>query len=46
MQHLPALSGAAVRADVLDGPVSIAFAQAKNRSYGATAVPEWCRSAR
>jgi ornithine carbamoyltransferase len=28
---------------VLDGPHSIAFAQAENKLYSAMAILEWCR---
>lgn len=43
MHDLPAHRGEEVAADVLDGPASIAFAQAKNKMYSAMAVLEWCR---
>lgn len=38
--------GGEVSAGVLDGHTTIAFEQARNKSYGAIAVLEWCRSAR
>jgi ornithine carbamoyltransferase len=35
-----------VTAEVLDGPMSIAFEQAANKMYSAMAVLEWCRAER
>ncbi|MEU8961057.1 ornithine carbamoyltransferase [Streptomyces sp. NPDC048491] len=43
MHDLPAHRGDEVTADVLDGPMSIAFAQAENKMHSAMAVLEWCR---
>ena len=42
MHDLPAHRGEEVTADVLDGPRSIAFAQAENKMHSAMAVLEWC----
>lgn len=42
MHDLPAHRGEEVAAAVLDGPASIAFAQAEYKLYGAMAVLEWC----
>jgi ornithine carbamoyltransferase len=41
MHDLPAHRGEEVTAEVLDGPVSIAFAQAHNKLFGAMAALEW-----
>jgi len=46
MHDLPAHRGEEVTADVLDGPTSIAFAQATNKMHSAMAVLDWCRGAR
>lgn len=43
MHDLPAHRGEEVTAEVLDGPDSIAFAQAENKMYSAMAALEWCR---
>lgn len=43
MHDLPAHRGEEVTAEVLDGPMSIAFEQAANKMYSAMAVLEWCR---
>lgn len=42
MHDLPAVRGEDVTDDVLDGPQSIAFHQAKNKLFGAMAVLTWC----
>ncbi|MDT9701826.1 ornithine carbamoyltransferase [Streptomyces sp. P17] len=44
MHDLPAHRGEEVTAEVLDGPESIAFAQAENKMHSAMAVLEWCRT--
>ncbi|MEU6049629.1 ornithine carbamoyltransferase [Streptomyces xanthochromogenes] len=44
MHDLPAHRGEEVSAGVLDGPRSIAFAQAENKMHSAMAVLEWCRA--
>ncbi|HKS47172.1 MAG TPA: ornithine carbamoyltransferase [Amycolatopsis sp.] len=44
MHDLPAHRGQEVTADVLDGPFSLAFQQAKHKLHSAMAVLEWCRS--
>jgi len=43
LHDLPAHRGEEVTAEVLDGPASIAFAQAENKMHSAMAVLEWCR---
>ncbi|MEU5993847.1 ornithine carbamoyltransferase [Spirillospora sp. NPDC047418] len=43
MHDLPAHRGDEVTADVLDGPMSIAFDQAENKMHSAMAALEWCR---
>lgn len=45
MHDLPAHRGEEVTADVLDGPRSIAFAQARNKYHSALAILEWCLGA-
>jgi ornithine carbamoyltransferase len=45
MHDLPAHRGDEVTATVLDGPRSIAFAQADNKLHSAMAVLEWCLGA-
>lgn len=45
MHDLPAHRGEEVAAEVLDGPISIAFEQAENKMHSAMAVLEWCRAA-
>lgn len=42
MHDLPAHRGEEVTAEVLDGPSSIAFEQARNKLHSAMAVLEWC----
>ncbi|MFE1174089.1 ornithine carbamoyltransferase [Streptomyces sp. NPDC058773] len=42
MHDLPAHRGQEVTAEVLDGPLSIAFEQAQYKLHSATAVLEWC----
>jgi len=42
MHDLPAHRGEEVTAEVLDGPMSIAFEQAVNKMHSAMAVLEWC----
>ncbi|GAA4958415.1 ornithine carbamoyltransferase [Actinoplanes utahensis] len=42
MHDLPAHRGEEVTADVLDGPVSIAFRQAEHKMFSAMAALEWC----
>lgn len=42
MHDLPAHRGDEVTAEVLDGPLSIAFTQAENKYHSARAVLEWC----
>jgi ornithine carbamoyltransferase len=42
MHDLPAHRGEEVTGEVLDGPRSIAFAQATNKMHSAMAVLEWC----
>lgn len=44
MHDLPAHRGEEVTADVLDGPRSIAFAQATNKMHSAMAVLEYVRA--
>ncbi|MFI6096985.1 ornithine carbamoyltransferase [Lentzea sp. NPDC051213] len=46
MHDLPAHRGEEVTADVLDGPASIAFAQATNKLHSAMAVLDWCQAGR
>ncbi|WP_067460886.1 ornithine carbamoyltransferase [Actinomadura macra] len=43
MHDLPAHRGDEVTAEVLDGPMSIAFDQAENKMHSAMAALEWCR---
>jgi ornithine carbamoyltransferase len=45
MHDLPAHRGEEVAAEVLDGPRSIAFRQARNKLYSAMAVLEWAGAA-
>jgi ornithine carbamoyltransferase len=42
MHDLPAHRGEEVTAEVLDGPVSIAFEQAEQKYHSARAVLQWC----
>jgi len=42
MHDLPAVRGAEVMAEVLDGPQSVAFRQAENKLPSAMAVLSWC----
>jgi ornithine carbamoyltransferase len=42
MHDLPAVREEDVATEVLDGPQSIAFEQAKNKLFGAMAILEWC----
>jgi ornithine carbamoyltransferase len=42
MHDLPAHRGEEITAEVLDGPSSIAFEQARNKLYSAMAALEWC----
>ena len=44
LHDLPAHRGEEVTTEVLDGPHSLAFAQAENKLYSAMATLEWCRS--
>ncbi|WP_083958703.1 ornithine carbamoyltransferase [Herbidospora mongoliensis] len=46
LHDLPAHRGEEVTASVLDGPRSLAFAQAENKLYSAMAVLEWAGGAR
>lgn len=43
LHDLPAHRGEEVVAEVLDGPLSLAFRQAENKMHSAMAVLEWCR---
>lgn len=43
LHDLPAHRGEEVTAEVLDGPISLAFDQAENKMHSAMAVLEWCR---
>ncbi|WP_112239145.1 ornithine carbamoyltransferase [Kribbella monticola] len=43
LHDLPAHRGEEVTAEVLDGPMSIAFDQAENKMHAAMAVLTWCR---
>lgn len=43
LHDLPAHRGEEVSTEVLDGPHSLAFAQAENKLYSAMAALEWCR---
>jgi ornithine carbamoyltransferase len=45
MHDLPAVRGGDVRDEVLDGPQSIAFRQARHKLFSAMAVLEWCLAA-
>lgn len=45
LHDLPAHRGEEVTADVLDGPLSLAFEQAENKYHSAKAVLEWCTGA-
>ncbi len=45
LHDLPAHRGEEVTAEVLDGPMSIAFQQAENKMHSAMAVLEWCHGA-
>ncbi|MCY0941352.1 ornithine carbamoyltransferase [Streptomyces antarcticus] len=45
LHDLPAHRGEEVTAEVLDGPMSVAFEQAENKMHSAMAVLEWCRGA-
>jgi len=45
LHDLPAHRGEEVTAEVLDGPSSLAFAQAENKYHSARAVLEWCAGA-
>ena len=42
MHDLPALRGADVTDEVLDGPQSVAFRQARHKLTGAKVVLDWC----
>ena len=42
MHDLPALRGAEVASEVLDGPQSVAFRQARHKLSSAMAIMEWC----
>lgn len=46
LHDLPAHRGEDVTAEVLDGPLSLAFDQAENKMYAAMAVLEWCAGRR
>ncbi|MFS4104340.1 ornithine carbamoyltransferase [Streptomyces sp. PD-S100-1] len=45
LHDLPAHRGEEVTAEVLDGPMSLAFQQAENKMHSAMAVLEWCHGA-
>jgi ornithine carbamoyltransferase len=45
LHDLPAVRGADVESEVLDGPQSLAFRQAHHKLFGAMAVLEWCLGA-
>ncbi|GAA3871800.1 ornithine carbamoyltransferase [Streptomyces sedi] len=45
LHDLPAHRGDEVTGEVLDGPASLAFAQAENKYHSARAVLEWCVAA-
>jgi ornithine carbamoyltransferase len=46
LHDLPAVRGEDVDAEVLDGPQSLAWRQARYKMFGAMAVLEWCLGAR
>lgn len=43
LHDLPAVRGEEVDADVLDGPRSLAWLQARNKLFSAMSVMEWCQ---